>query len=342
MVVFRLDAGPVIGSGHIMRCLAIAGELPGMGEEALFVVSDEESAALVSRCGGRAWVIGGDPLSLSQSDGARLGAVCRELEASSVLVDTYAASDAFFAALTDSAPRGTIVSHIDDCFTFSEGRTATPRDRGVDLVVNYGFAFREEDYRDASVRGARVLVGPRYAPVRAGFSGGFEVREQVERVMVTSGSTNPGGSLERMVAGIRGSGIVCRVLVVVGRQASFDESCLEGCTSEVYHDVSDMAELMRGSDVVVSAAGTTLYELACVGVPTIALPIVENQLPNAEGFSRLRLGPAMTRLGWSASDVSTLLPPLADVMARHDRSNRLSSVVDGKGARYIAQALCTP
>lgn len=340
MVVFRLDANRRIGSGHAMRCRAIAAELSGMGEGSLFAVSDGESEAFAASLGLGVRVVGGDCMSLGAPDGESLGELCREVGASAVLVDTYAIEDGFFPALSGCLPSGVIVAHVDDCYTYSEGRMGSPRDRGVGLVVNYGFAFSEGDYRSALARGATVLAGPRYSPVRPGFRGGFEVRDRVGRVMVTSGSTNPDRALERMVEGVRSSGVGRVLTVVVGRQAAFDETCLAGCEHEVLHDVSDMAGLMRASDVVVSAAGTTLYELACVGVPTVALPIVENQLPNAEGFGRLGLGPSLTRLGWDAADVGACLESLASQEARSIVSGRLADEVDGAGARRIARALC--
>jgi RimJ/RimL family protein N-acetyltransferase len=46
-----------------------------------------------------------------------------------------------------------------------------------------------------------------------------------------------------------------------------------------------MAELMTASDIAVSAAGQTLFELARCGVPTIAVGVAENQRHNLEGFT---------------------------------------------------------
>lgn len=54
----------------------------------------------------------------------------------------------------------------------------------------------------------------------------------------------------------------------------------------VFRNLDDLAPLMREADLVVSAAGITLYEPCAVGVPTFAVPIVDNQLANACGFDK--------------------------------------------------------
>ena len=64
----------------------------------------------------------------------------------------------------------------------------------------------------------------------------------------------------------------------------------------VSRNSDDLAPLMREADLVVSAAGITLYELCAVGVPTVAVPIVDNQLANALGFAKRGCGAAITHL----------------------------------------------
>ena len=48
----------------------------------------------------------------------------------------------------------------------------------------------------------------------------------------------------------------------------------------------EMLGIMSDSDIVVSAGGQTLYELARVGVPTVAVGIAENQLHNIKCWSK--------------------------------------------------------
>lgn len=49
-------------------------------------------------------------------------------------------------------------------------------------------------------------------------------------------------------------------------------------------DAEHMKTLMLESDVAISAGGQTLYELASVGLPTIAIQVVDNQSEDISGF----------------------------------------------------------
>ena len=50
-------------------------------------------------------------------------------------------------------------------------------------------------------------------------------------------------------------------------------------------DVADMWNKLALADVVVAAAGSTMYELSTIGVPTVCCYYVENQRRLAEGFA---------------------------------------------------------
>ena len=47
---------------------------------------------------------------------------------------------------------------------------------------------------------------------------------------------------------------------------------------------TDIEQFMMEADVVISAGGSTLYELCAVGVPTISYSIADNQLNNVRKF----------------------------------------------------------
>ena len=48
MILIRADAGELIGTGHIMRCLAIAREIIRFGEKVLFVTANHKSDRLIT------------------------------------------------------------------------------------------------------------------------------------------------------------------------------------------------------------------------------------------------------------------------------------------------------
>lgn len=322
-----------------MRCSAIAAEAVADGCGVVFAVSDEASRALVEGRGFRCEVVGGSYRQLGVGDADLLAELASSVGASSALVDSYAASGPFFSRL---AERGLACTCMDDAYTFDDGFSAVPVKRDVAAVVNYGFGFGRSDY-EAPYRGSSTAlhIGPEYAPVREGFRDtDYLVRREVGSVLVTSGMTNPNRALERMATGCRAALPGARITVVVGGAAHFDGSCLSGTDFEVVENAQDMPGLMAGADLAVSAAGTTLYELACVGVPMVAAPIVDNQVGNAKGIADLGLGRSLKRIGWTADDVRRAVSDLArSYDARCAVSAKGRELIDGRGARRIYDAV---
>jgi spore coat polysaccharide biosynthesis predicted glycosyltransferase SpsG len=82
------------------------------------------------------------------------------------------------------------------------------------------------------------------------------------QVSVIVGSTNP--DLERIRNELMGSTLDFHLLSAV----------------------DDMATLMASADIAISAAGSTCWELAFMGLPSLVLPLSGNQVPIAEKVDR--------------------------------------------------------
>jgi spore coat polysaccharide biosynthesis predicted glycosyltransferase SpsG len=103
----------------------------------------------------------------------------------------------------------------------------------------------------------------------------------------------------------------------------------------------DMPALMAWADLVVSAAGSTVWELAFMGLPGVLLVVAQNQrgaakkLQEKEVFSVLEFEPH-----WSPQDLAQFLAPL--VQGEHLRlsmSQNARLLVDGLGASRVVQVM---
>ena len=343
-VLIRADANHGIGSGHMMRCSAVAKEVARLGGTAHFVVSNGESADFARGMGLATRIEPGDIRVFCRDDGLRLASLADELDAQAILVDSYAVTNGFFAGLCAARRSGVRVVYIDDLFTFGDGYSSIPQQRAVDVVVNYSFSASAAVYRKVYGDACVVcLVGPFFAPIRGQFERRLGARSpRVENILITTGSTNKNRLLERLVDICLHAAPQAELSVVVGKMASY-EGVLTANVS-VLHNVSDMAALMGNADLALSAAGSTLYELAVVGVPTVAIAMTENQSLNAAGFEELDLGPVFRYeegcfFGECGDLTSTVSRLSADRDARCSMSERASSIVDGRGAERLAQAL---
>lgn len=350
-VIIRLDATSEIGSGHAMRCLAIAQALSGLGASVEFAVSCDASAEFLQSHDADVHVLGGNPLSLGSADARSLARWCEDQGSTALLVDSYGANNQFWSELGLSVRPCCTLAAIDDMYSYEMGMLKEPTAKPVDIVVNYDFMATEQGYPGAYTLGSgctrwpvEMLLGPTYAPVRSSFRKSrdrFSV-DDVHRILVTTGSTNPSKCLERMTSAcLRATDDrAVSIDVVVGALAEYSLGSSIPDRVVVHKGVNDLSSLMCASDLVVSAGGSTLYELACLGVPTIAIPIVENQVRNAQGFARMGFGLDIDSLCWSIDELeSAVFQLIGDAEMRRSFSERSSRIVDGYGATRIAKAL---
>ncbi len=105
-----------------------------------------------------------------------------------------------------------------------------------------------------------------------------------------------------------------------------------------------LAPELAGADVAVVGGGVSLYEACAMGVPSIALPVVNGQVPTVRAFAKCGAAIGLERVGFNggagirdaAAQAVALLnsPHQREALAR--RSTRL---VDGQGASRAAAAV---
>lgn len=376
-VLLRCDGGGPLGVGHVIRSLALAEAAVDAGHEVVVAGHFEGSflqgqlaAAPVEVAQLSAWAADGDLQPLID--------LVRRLRPDVLHVDSYLAPDRLRvlvtstgggAGLGDEDPTSLVVSNMEDG-TF--GR------RPADVVVDPTFGA------ELSARPADgtpwLLRGSRYTPVRqrvidarrrASDDRASDHRASDDRgpddnvggvgqvarsVLVVMGGTDPVGLAPGAVELLARTGLALEVTAIaVGENAERVRAAAQGSrlSLNVLAPVDDLAAMMSAHDLVISAAGTSIWELCCIGVPTAVAWAVDNQ---REGYERVVAagaaiglgGPELGRyeLGGDERAVDRLKRALTDpeVRARLVRAGR--QIVDGLGAwrvvRTWEQALAVP
>ncbi|MDO8295488.1 MAG: UDP-2,4-diacetamido-2,4,6-trideoxy-beta-L-altropyranose hydrolase [Caulobacter sp.] len=309
-ILFVCDAGPGVGGGHVMRCLTLAGALAAKGAACAFVRTPE-AADILARYAPDMPLVGEDAA------------------ADLVVLDSYRMAPATEAGWRARAGR---LAVIDDL--------ARPHD--ADLVLDPSFGREARDY-SAPV----VLAGPAYALVRPAFAaaraGALARRgEQVRRCLVSLGLTDVGGITGRVAAALADIGLALDVVVGAGApslpalRAMADEGRLT-----LHIDSDDMAGLITRADVCVGAGGSSVWERACLGLPTVTLILADNQRDMA-----MRLDAAGVTLaldarwpGLEARLAEAVARLVGDDALRAGLSARSADLCDGLGAERAAEAL---
>jgi UDP-2,4-diacetamido-2,4,6-trideoxy-beta-L-altropyranose hydrolase len=109
-------------------------------------------------------------------------------------------------------------------------------------------------------------------------------------------------------------------------------------------NVSDLPELMVWADLAVTAGGSTCWELAYMGVPSLIIVIADNQRRNAEELDKRGIAQYLGRSGQITveSVAQGVMNLLSSFDARAEMSKRGRKVVDGSGAERIVKRLYEP
>lgn len=344
MIYIRTDANEIVATGHVMRCLTIADELRRRSLDVRFVVSDEESTKLIVEAGYDCCVLNTDWRHLSTNDelSKMRDLLKKQRERPVLLVDSYYVDNHYFCELGKYAQ--TVV--IDDLF--EEVYCA-------DIVINYSICHTLFPYHEAYCgRKTELLLGPGYMPLREQFQNvvyrRLELSDGITKVMLICG----GGDMYNILADILQYGIKNQLLdayewhVVAGKYnpniGQLKEIQREKSNVFLHENVTNMAELMTGMDIVVSAASTVLYECCAIGVPTVFFCMAGNQEYDTVCFSRE---------GWMlyAGDIRLERIPVIKAIfkqltylrtnpaARAEIHRRLTTIVDGQGAKRIVDEI---
>lgn len=157
----------------------------------------------------------------------------------------------------------------------------------------------------------------------------FQVQDELKKVLVTFGGTDPSYATERAWTQLRGIGLDVTIVPPPGRECDIEYG--EGITV-VRNPV--MAELMLENDVVICSAGRTLLEAAAVGIP--ALVVTQNAREETHGaLHRVGwyLGPA-----WTQPDFSGTLIKMTK-QVRTELHLQTRGLIDGRGVERVANLI---
>ena len=304
----RADASPAVGLGHVMRTLAVAERADELGVEVLHVASHDLAVRTLE--GHRRRIVPTE----AWHDRIAPGDV--------VLFDGYDYGPADEAAVRRSGAR---VGAVDDRGT---GR------HDVDVLLDQN-PHQRWGY-DVPAR-ARLLLGPRHALVRREFLLHRRPRGgRTDTLLLTFGGSDPTGLTRRVLAALDGDRPFPRIVVVLGPGARTDVTARPGV--EIVRAPPAPAPVFDRADAVLSAAGSTTWELLAMGLPVAVTAAVGNQVPVQRGVTA-----SGHALGFSLeadpNSVGQVVAALADEQMQRRLSRRALALVDGHGADRLLAAL---
>ncbi len=328
-VVFRADAGRSRGTGHVMRCLTLGSELVARGHEVTLVTGGEHPEWL--RVAERETSV-----ELRSCDADSLDAdQILDLHPDWLVVDSYWIPPEHVSSLHPSLP---ILAIVD----------GDARGVAASIYLDQNLGATEPQGR--AERDALLLLGARYALVRSAFATARRTEPWVPThtppaVVAFLGGTDPTGAADFVAEALSGLAEECSPLLVAAadRIDSLTRHLGSRRAGSVVPLTPDLPSLLANADIVVSAAGTSAWDVCTLGIPSVLVAVVENQVAslNAAVASGLALGLDVTAGGneWAGPCRDLVATLIRDAEVRRGLSLACSATFDGLGVTRVAEAM---
>jgi UDP-2,4-diacetamido-2,4,6-trideoxy-beta-L-altropyranose hydrolase len=333
-IIFRADASSRMGTGHIMRCLSLAEHLQKAGGKAVFVMS-ETLPSLNTRLESK----GVDFLEIDVipggfEDAGQTAQIVKDLSASWIVLDGYHFNSLYQKKIKDSGLRLLVVDDIGSVDYYF-----------ADIVLNQNLYADKSMYANKESY-TSLLLGTCYVLLRPEFSKWSKWRRTFAKdnsnILVTLGGSDEKNFTGKVIEAIQeiNSGKL-DVVVIVPNNSHYEELESSIKKSKIHiqfkKNVENMSDLMAWADIAVSASGTSSWELAFMGLPTLCVAIADNQCQVVEALSKVGVS---VNLGWYESVTSSKMAEeiselLFDVDRRTAMSKRGRNLVDGRGAERV-------
>ncbi|MEC9488403.1 MAG: UDP-2,4-diacetamido-2,4,6-trideoxy-beta-L-altropyranose hydrolase [Halanaerobium sp.] len=279
-IAIRVDGGTEIGMGHLMRCLALASRLKEEAQVTFLTRREDSAIRMITRYGFPLHLL---PTDLSYT--AEIPLVRHFLTKGNyqiIITDSYNLAQDYLLQIREVVNK--LVS-IHDYVPF-----AFPSD----ILINGNIYAPELAYESLTGQ-TKFLLGTDYTLLREEFQKlpRRNISERVQKVLVTMGGSdllNLTPKIIRILTELKKPGIELKycdlarlhIDVVIGPAFDNREDVIKEVERAPYEvslhfNYNMMSSLFLECDLAVSAAGSTLYELAVTGTPGLSLLQAENQ-----------------------------------------------------------------
>ena len=246
-VVILTEGGKDYGFGHVARCGSIYQAFQYYNVFPKFLVNGDESVNSIL-----------SDIKVEILDWTK--DYFLSSHADIVIIDSYLADLDFYNKLCEDVP---LVVYIDD-----NNRLDYPKG----IVVNGTLDISNMNYSQRST--IRYLVGNEFIPLRKDFwnVSKLKINESIKDILITLGG-NDLRNLTPKILKLLNDNLpeVNKKVIIADSFNNIQEiESLKNDTIELIYSPNskELIDVMSSVDLAISASGQTLYELACIGVPT--------------------------------------------------------------------------
>lgn len=336
MIFFRVDSNNIISGGHVMRCIALAKAFQKVGERTMFLIADDNSLPVLEENGFDYLILHSDWQDL-MSDAQQTAGIVKKENNPILFIDTYSIVEKYVNYLKPYCKIVYLGSKLEYIGS-------------VDYLINYSTDIDYDFYSNNYTNETTLLLGASYAPLREEFQNLNVInKSDVKDVLITTGNTDPQNFVPYILKTLANIDAGVNFHVVVGRMfKNVDELKHNFVNREnivLHENVKSMSSLMKKCDLAITANGTTVYELAAVGLPIISFAMVAEQKKSAEALGKLKVIEYCGQLYDNFENcVSRIIDRYVYYVGNNEERLLLAQsahrLIDGNGCQKIVHIIC--
>lgn len=331
-IAIRADGSFDKGMGHIVRCLSVANEFKIRDIEPIFLTKeDKDTQSILNFNNIKYKKIFSKSL---EGEIEEVKKIFNEINPEYTLTDSYWISNEYLKKLKVIS---NILISIDDNNLYQYPS---------DIIVNYNLHSSDINYNYKN-KESKILLGSKYCMLRKEFQDAcpIKIKDKVSKILIIMGGTDINSFSEKVLKNILNIDKSIIIDVVVSKLYKNKEilRCIEKNNDNVniIFNPSNMVSVMKNCDLAISAGGTTIYELGSLGIPTILIPQVDNQIDIAIKANELGL---MINMGkydcLNLDNLNNSVIKLIDNTNERRKMNKLCiDMIDNKGTLNVVNEI---
>jgi spore coat polysaccharide biosynthesis predicted glycosyltransferase SpsG len=211
-----------------------------------------------------------------------------------------------------------------------------------DIIVNQNIGAEKLVY--SSEKYSKFLLGTKYIILRDELlqRNKRPMKNKVEKILVMFGGADPDNVTLKILKMLETLNENIQFLIVAGPANQFNNyilNYLKNCKMDIKYlrNQKKMSEVYLQSDVAISAGGTSCYELAYFGIPSIIISIADNQIKVAQELENRNISLYLGRKNEIKSKklLNNIKLLINNNLIRQNMSDNAKKLIDGKGKYNI-------
>jgi UDP-2,4-diacetamido-2,4,6-trideoxy-beta-L-altropyranose hydrolase len=359
-IAIRTDSSYEIGTGHVMRCLALAEGLQNSGWRPIFLSRDLPGNIFSKVRDSGFQLMALPPPADHQADSTEKPSLrpadwlrvswqqdvidCKTALAGvpidAICVDHYALDGRWEQEMAGGPWRMIVIDDLAN------------RPHVCDMLLDANSGRESTDYEGLARADTHFLIGPFYALLRPDFAKWRQYsidrrnRGQFNSIVIAMGGVDQPNVTGRIISAIANAdlGQKFELTVILGQSAPWVEQVrLElsrlSCHATLRVNVSDMAKILADHDLAIGGAGVMAWERCCMGLPSIVVVMAENQRAGAAALENQGAAILLEREDGLENNLVAALAKLQIADHLISMSKAAASITDGKGVERVVRMI---